>query len=135
MGQSKRAHRYIRLTELTPELLELVDKNRIAIMTAVDISYFGTKIQKWIYEYIRDNGVVKSYQIMALRNVYKGDEEFTQKEMVEIFNENLPDRLPSHRVAFSGKRLHQFFPAYYTADEMESVIVTLLEKWKKEQEG
>lgn len=136
VGESRnQVHRYIRLTELTPELLDLVDKNRIAIMTAVDISYFGTKVQKWIYEYISANGVVKSYQIMALRNVYKGEEEFTQKEMVEIFNENLPDRLPSHRVAFTGKKLHQYFPAYYTAEEMESVIVTLLEKWKRDQKG
>lgn len=136
VGESRnQVHRYIRLTELTPELLELVDKGRIAIMTAVDISYLGKKVQKWIHEYICDNGVVKSYQIMALRNAYKDDEEFTQKEMVKILNENLPNRLPSHRVAFTGKRLHQFFPAFYTADEMESVIVRLLEKWKKEQEG
>lgn len=127
-------HRFIRLTELIPELLELVDKERVALMTAVDISYLDRTIQKWIYQYIKDNGVVKSYQISALRYFLEDTKKVTQSEVISVLNENLPGRLPSHRVAFSGKQLKKYFPAYYTADEMEKVIVSLLEKWKKEQE-
>lgn len=136
VGESRnQVHRYMRLTELIPELLDLVDKNRIALMTGVDISHLSPKVQKWIYEYIKENGVVKSYQVIALRNAFRDDEDFSQKEMISIFNENLPGRLPSHRVAFSGKKLKQYFPAYYTAEEMENVILQLLAQWKKEQEG
>lgn len=131
---SAQIHRFIRLTELIPELLELVDKERVALMTAVDISYLDCTIQKWIYQYIKDNGVVKTYQISALRYFLEDTKKVTQSEVISVLNENLPGRLPSHRVAFSGKQLKKYFPAYYTADEMEKVIVSLLEKWKKEQE-
>ena len=56
---SKQIQRYIRLTELIPELLELVDKKKLQFTVAVDISYLDREIQKWIYEYIRDNGFIK----------------------------------------------------------------------------
>lgn len=131
---SAQIHRFIRLTELIPELLDLVDKERVALMTAVDISYLELNVQKWIYQYIKDNGVVKSYQISALRYFIEDAEKVTQADVINVLNENLPGRLPSHRVAFSGKQLKKYFPAYYTADEMEKVIVSLLEKWKREQE-
>ena len=60
---SKQIQRYIRLTELIPELLELVDKKKLQFTVAVDISYLDREIKKWIYEYIRDNGFIKPFQI------------------------------------------------------------------------
>lgn len=51
--------RYIRLTELIPELLNLVDDKKLQFTVAVEISYIDKEIQKWIYEYIRDNGFIK----------------------------------------------------------------------------
>ena len=135
VGESRnQVYRYMRLTELIPDLLDLVDMERLAVATAVDISYLRTEVQRWVYEYMKDNGAIKDYQVMALRAAYKDDEYYTQKQMIDIFNENLPGRLPSHRVAFSGKQLHKYFPAYYTANEMQAVIESLLEKWKAEQE-
>ncbi len=135
VGESRnQVHRYLRLTELIPELLDLIDKDRIAIMTGVDISYLKADVQKWIYQYVKENGVVKSYQVTALRQYIENVDHYTQSEVISVLNENLPGRLPSHRVAFSGKQLKKYFPAYYTADEMEKVIVSLLEKWKHEQE-
>ena len=62
--------RYIRLTELIPDLLELVDKKRLNFTIAVDISYIPQDVQKWIYEYICDNGFIKPNQIAALRNYF-----------------------------------------------------------------
>ena len=50
--------RYIRLTELIPELIEYVDKKRIQFTSAVEISYLDKEIQRWLFEYIRDNGLV-----------------------------------------------------------------------------
>lgn len=136
VGESRnQIHRFLRLAELTPELLELIDKNRIAIMTGVDISYLSKEIQDWIYEYICENGVVKSYQIIALRQFILDNGELSQIEMIKVLNENLSGRLPSHRVAFTGKTLKKYFPAYYTAEEMEQVILSLLAKWKEEQAG
>ena len=50
---SAQVSRYVRLTELIPELLDFVDKKRIQFTVAVDISYIDKEIQKWIYEYIK----------------------------------------------------------------------------------
>lgn len=51
--------KYIRLTELIPELLDLADEKKITLGIAVDISYFDEQVQKWVYEYIKDNGFLK----------------------------------------------------------------------------
>ena len=136
VGESRnQIHRFLRLAELTPELLDLIDKKRIAIMTGVDMSYLSEVIQHWIYEYICEKGVVKSYQIYALREYMKDRAEPRKEEVYAALNTNVPNRLPSHRVAFTGKTLKKFFPAYYTAEEMEKVILSLLEGWKKEMAG
>ena len=67
-GESARSiQRYIRLTELIPELLEYLDLKRIPFTSAVEISYLDKEIQKWLFEYIRDNGLVKPKQIALLR--------------------------------------------------------------------
>ena len=69
VGESRaQVQRFIRLTEVIPELLDLIDRGNIAVMTGVDISHLDEKIQNWLYEYIKDNGVIKSYQISALRD-------------------------------------------------------------------
>ena len=68
VGESARSiQRYIRLTELIPDLLELVDKKRLNFTIAVDISYIPQDVQKWIYEYICDNGFINPNQIAELR--------------------------------------------------------------------
>lgn len=69
VGESRaQVQRYIRLTELIPELLDLVDSKKLKFTVAVDISYIDKEIQKWIYEYIKDTGFIKPQQITALRN-------------------------------------------------------------------
>ena len=68
-GESGRqVQRYIRLTELIPELLDLVDKKKLQFTVAIDISYIDKEVQGWIYEYISDTGFIKPKQIAALRN-------------------------------------------------------------------
>ena len=72
VGESPRnIQRYIRLTELIPDLLDLVDKKKLPFTIAVEISYIDKKIQLWLYEYIRDNGFIKPKQISALREHLK----------------------------------------------------------------
>ena len=65
---SKQVQRYIRLTELIPELLDMVDNKKLTFTVGVDISYIDKEIQEWIYEYIKDTGFIKPQQITALRN-------------------------------------------------------------------
>lgn len=65
-GESARnIQRFIRLTELIPDLLEMVDTKRLNFTIAVDISYIPKDVQKWIYEYICDNGLVLTWKMTA----------------------------------------------------------------------
>lgn len=58
--------RYICLTELIPELLDMVDRKKLQFTVAVDISYIDPVVQQWLYEYIRENGFIKPAQVIAL---------------------------------------------------------------------
>ena len=131
---SKQIQRYIRLTELIPELLELVDKKKLQFTVAVDISYLDREIQKWIYEYIRDNGFIKPGQISALRK-HLETETISQNFMISIFNNCIAPKTQNRKVTISEKKLTKYFPLEYSEEQMERIIVSLLEKWKTEQEG
>lgn len=126
--------RYIRLTELIPEILELVDEKRILLTVGVDISYISQDIQKWLYEYIRDNGVIKPEQVARLRQ-HLEQNTINQMEMIQLLNSSLKGRMPTKKVTLSEKKLQKYFPPHYSASEMEGVIVTLLEEWKQRQAG
>ena len=130
---SKQIQRYIRLTELIPDLLELVDKKRLNFTIAVDISYIPQDVQEWIYEYICDNGFIKPNQIAALRN-YLGQGSVTQSLMISILNSHIPVKAPVRKVTLNEKKLTKYFPKNYTSEDMEKVIESLLEKWRQEQE-
>ena len=124
--------RYIRLTELIPELLDLVDNKKLQFTVAVDISYIDKEVQNWIYEYISDTGFIKPKQIAALRNQLN-DGPINQIQMLSIFNNCVMAKKVSRSLTFSEKKLTKYFPDDYTAKDMEQVIESLLEKWMQEQ--
>ena len=135
VGESRaQVQRYIRLTELIPELLDLVDSKKLKFTVAVDISYIDKEIQKWIYEYIKDTGFIKSQQITALRNQLN-EGAVNQVGMLTILNKCMMVKTPSRSITFSEKKLTKYFPESYSADDMERVIESLLEKWSQEQNG
>ena len=124
--------RYIRLTELIPELLDLVDNKKLQFTVAVDISYIDKEVQGWIYEYICDTGFIKPKQIAALRNQLN-DGPINQIQMLSIYNNCVMAKKVSRSLTFSEKKLTKYFPDDYTAKDMEQVIESLLEKWMQEQ--
>lgn len=125
--------RYIRLTELIPELIEYVDKKRIPFTSAVEISYLDKEIQKWLFEYIRDNGLVKPKQIALLRKACETG-IMTEGKLIAILNDSQPGRTPSAKNLISEKKLRKYFPSHYTEEDMRSVIVELLEQWSQGKE-
>ena len=134
VGESKnQVRRYIRLTELLPELLDLVDKKRLQFTVAVEISYIDSEVQKWIYEYIRENGQIKLNQVTALRTQMQMG-AISQQKMIAVLNNSLPGRLPSPKLTFTEKKLREFFPSGYSVTQMRSVIEDLLAEWKMNQE-
>ena len=126
--------RYIRLTELIPELIEYVDKKRIPFTSAVEISYLDKEIQKWLFEYIRDNGLVKPKQIALLRKACETG-IMTEGKLIAILNDSQPGRTGSTKNLISEKKLRKYFPADYTEEDMRSVIVELLEQWSQGKES
>lgn len=133
-GESKNTiHRYIRLTELIPELLDYVDQKRIQFTVAVDISYIDAEIQKWLFEYIKENGTVKAKQISLLREACSSG-PMTQSKMISILNESQPGRLPSSKNIISEKKLREYFPPEYSVADIRIVIFELLEGWKNGRE-
>ena len=132
-GESyKQIQRYIRLTELLPELLDLLDNKKLQFTVAVNISYIDKEIQGWIYEYISDTGFIKPKQIAALRNQLNNG-PINQIQMLSIFNNCVIAKKVSRSLTFSEKKLTKYFPDDYTAKDMEQVIESLLEKWMQEQ--
>lgn len=135
VGSSPRnVQRFIRLTELIPELLDMVDTKRITFVAGVEISYIDQSVQKWLCEYIHDNGVIKPEQITALRSRLESG-SINQSQMISILNENLKGRLPAVKVNLTEKKLRKYFPASYSSEDMESVIIALLEGWKQSHGG
>ncbi len=125
--------RYIRLTELIPELLEYVDQKRLQFTVAVEISYIDKEIQKWLYEYIRDNGAIKLNQVGILRTQLQAG-AMTEAKMIALLNNSQPGKMPSSKVSFSEKKLREYFPEDYSTTEMKSVIEKLLAEWKQRQD-
>lgn len=130
---SKQIQRYIRLTELIPELLDMVDNKKIQFTVAVDISYIDKEMQKWIYEYIRDNGFIKPNQIAVLRKRME-DENIGHSYMISILNNCITPK-KNRKVTLPEKKLKHYFSPEYSQEQMEEIIVALLEKWKKEREA
>ena len=133
VGESRaQVQRFVRLTELIPELLDLVDNKKLQFTVAVNISYIDKEVQEWIYEYISDTGFIKPKQIASLRNQLN-DGPINQIQMLSIFNNCVMAKKVSRSLTFSEKKLTKYFPDDYTAKDMEQVIESLLEKWMQEQ--
>lgn len=124
--------KYIRLTELIPEILDYVDLKRITIAMAVDLSFLDEQVQKWVYEYYRENGFLKPVQVEALKN-YPNLSNANQFSVISIMNDALPKKSSSAKVSLSEKQLDKYFPSHFTAKERENVIIQLLEQWSAEQ--
>lgn len=130
--KGRQVRKYVRLTELISELMDYVDMKKIPISMAVDISYFDEQVQKWIYEYIKDNGFLKPVQIAALKE-QPNLANTTQYHVISILNGALPQKSSSAKVSLSEKKLDKYFPPHYSAKQREDVIIQLLEQWSKEQ--
>lgn len=131
IGESARSiQRYIRLTELIPDLLDYVDKKRLQFTVAVDISYIDKEIQTWLFEYIKENGTVKAVQVAALRTALEAG-PMTQAKMISILVNSQPGRKQEQKITLSEKKLRNYFSDKYTAEDMESVILELLDQWKR----
>ena len=96
--KGRQVRKYVRLTELISELMDYVDMKKIPISMAVDISYFDEQVQKWVYEYIKDNGFLKPVQIAALKE-QPNLSNASQYNVISILNGALPQKSSSAKVS------------------------------------
>ena len=135
VGESRnQLHRYLRLTEVIPCILDLVDKKALALVTAVEVSYLDTSVQEMLYEYMMDNDICKAFQLYAVREYLKEHETITRMELWRILNENAPKDESNRfqQLTITKKKLQEYFPVFYTKSQMEKVLYQLLEEWKKQ---
>lgn len=124
--------RYIRLTELIPEFMDLLDAKKIGFTMAVDISFFDKELQQWLYEYYKEVGFIRPNQIAALKDT-GATENMTKYIMQQTLNAALPQSdNKSRKVTLSEKKLDKYFPSHYSAKQREMVIISLLEKWQEQ---
>ena len=130
--KARQVQKYVRLTELLPDILDMVDSKKITMTIAVEISYLDKQIQEWIYEYIKDNSFIKPEQISAVRNL-DNPERLTQSELIRVMNDALPKKKQPGGVTISQKKLDKYFSPHVSAMEREHIIIQLLEHWKESQ--
>ena len=128
----RQVQRYIRLTQLVPELLNLVDQKQLSMVGAVTISYYDQELQKWIYEYIKEMGMIRPIQVEALK-AQTNLENITKYTLNQILNDALPEKKADGKIVFSKRKLDKFFPEHLSPAEREEVIIRLLSKWSKEK--
>ncbi len=138
MGESmQQVHRFLRLAEVIPCILDLVDKDALAVATAVEVSYLEPSVQKMLYEYMTEIDICKSYQLYALRDYLKDHKTVTRMELFQILSENAPVDTSNmfQKITIYKNKLREYFPTFYTKSQMEKIIFDLLADWKKKNAG
>lgn len=131
-GQSRtQIQRFIRLTELRPELLDMVDSKQIAFNPAVEISYLKPDEQKDFLEAM--DAAQSTPSLSQAQRIKKLSQAkmCTLEAMCEIMNEEKKDDLS--KVTISHEVLRKYFPRSYTPKQMEAQIIKLLEQWQKKK--
>jgi ParB family chromosome partitioning protein len=124
--------RFIRLTNLIPEILEMVDQKRIAFNPAVELSYLKPEEQKNLLEAIDFTQATPSVsQAMRLKKLSQ-EGGCKLEDMCEILAEVKKGDL--ERVAFKSEQLRKYFPKSYTPRQMSDVILKLLDQWQKKRQ-
>ena len=131
--KARQVRKYVKLTELIPALLDMVDDKTISIAMGYDIAFFDKEVQQWIYEYRKENGILRPEQIEALKT-QKNLENMQQYPVIQIMNAALPEPKVNGKVSLSERKLNKYFPSHMPSREREKVILELLAKWKEEQE-
>lgn len=128
---SRQVQRYIRLTNLIPELLEMVDQKQISFNPAVELSYLAPEEQEIFMQAMDEVQASPSLsQAQRLKKLAQ-EGDFTMESAREIMNEVKKGDL--ERVTFRNEQLRKYFPRSYTTQQMQDTIIKLLEQWQKKK--
>ena len=129
---SRNVQRFIRLTNLIPEILDMVDEKKIAFNPAVELSYLKPSEQKEFLEAM--DYAQASPSLSQAQRLKKLSQEggCTLDAMCEVMNEIKKDELD--HVTIKNEVLRKYFPKSYTPKQMQDTIIRLLEKWQRSKQ-
>ena len=132
-GESKnQVRRYIRLTYLLPELLQLVDDGKIALTPAVELSYLPEKAQTCLLEEMRRNDCTPSLsQAIRMKKLYQAG-SLSPEDISTIMQEEKANQ--QEKVSFKTGDLRKFFPKSYSAAQMQETILKLLTEYQRKRQ-
>ena len=124
--------RYIRLTELIPELLNMVDERKIAFNPAYELSFLKPEEQKMLLETMDYEQATPSLSQAQRMKKFSQDGKLTSEAMLAIMSEEKKSDLD--KVTLSTDTLRKYFPQSYTPKRMEETIIKLLEEWQRKRQ-
>lgn len=125
-------HRYIRLTYLIPELLEMIDEGRISLTPAVELSYLTHEEQHLLLNEIEYADATPSLsQAQRLRD-FSRQGRLTADVIFAVMSEEKANQ--KEQIRFSKEEIQKYFPKSYTGKDMQKTILQLLEKWQRQRE-
>ncbi len=128
----KTVQRFIRLTNLIPELLDLVDEKKISFNPAVELSYLDEAQQRDFLQAMDETQNAPSLSQAQRMKKLAQEEKFTYEAAFAIMGEAKKDELD--KVVIKNDTLKKYFPRSYTPRQMEDVIIKLLEQWQRRQQ-
>ena len=132
-GESKdQVRRYIRLTHLIPELLSMVDENKIAFNPAVELSYLSHSEQLILLDAIKQNDCTPSHaQSIRLKKLSQ-EGTLSRDTIFEILAEQKPNQQEQYK--FKREDIRKYFPKSYTDKQVYDTVLKLLEQWQRKRE-
>ena len=128
----RQVQRYIRLTHLIPELLQLVDDGKIALTPAVELSYLPEKAQTYLLEEMRRNDCTPSLsQAIRMKKLYQTG-SLSPEDISTIIQEEKANQ--QEKVSFKTGDLRKFFPKSYSAAQMQETILKLLSEYQRKRQ-
>ena len=122
----KTVQRYIRLTNLIPEILQYVDEGRISFTPAVELSYLNEQEQQDLLEQIEENDCTPSLSQACRFKKISQAEGLTPEVIAEIMSEDKANQ--KERIKIPTEKLRKYFPKNYTVEQIEDEIIRLCEK-------
>lgn len=131
-GESRnQVHRFIRLTNLIPPILDMVDHKQISFNPAVELSYLKPEEQETFLEAMDEAQAAPSLSQAQRLKKLSQDGNFSLDTSREIMNEVKKGDL--ERVTFRNEQLRKYFPRSYTTQQMQDTIIRLLDQWQKKK--
>ena len=126
---AKKVQRYIWLSRLSDELLEMVDTKKLGFSQGVDISFLTEEAQQWVQVIIEEQGCNVSMIQSGKLKEYGKSGELTLAMVKLVLSEEKPKE---RKITIKSDKIGKYFSDSYSNEEIESIIITLLDKWKEE---